>query len=584
MSIPGVGETAGEDGAPEAARAERELRVYRAARSHRALQLVRRWTVEEGFGERRFLQVAFPLAVTLPLDAPRAGLWPAGAAWVPVPPASAVLAVLGAAWVLNAGLGVRLLRRGRGPASSPLGTLLRGLASGVPLLGFLWLPVVGRLLAGRAGSVPRRRSGRAAWLELLLRRHVDDALWPLLWLFVGNLAVLLAIALWTAAPQAAVPRPAVVAASLLCHLMAGAAACGWARGLRAGGLLAAVSWLAVALVVLPSPASLGGLLWLMLVEQRRGGESTLVWKATARGTVLARMPAWSEPLRRLDGHWRESPWWRRPFEPAGEAAAVVEERPLRRAYLLSFCRLKMLIAFFEGYGLGLAAAATGAAAAATGLQAVLLALLVAGGCGYLWQALLRLAAVARLRPFPPPRPQAWFLLLAAVCVLSGFALGRHLPGWPAADGARLLLASTTLAAVLAGLRLVTETATEPSREQDRLAGRHPGLLWAAFFLLAPTLVAVALATDGRGRCLLAAFAVAAPLAGAALGAAFLGRLLDPLSVPALVRGDLRRSERLLAWSVALSAVLPLGALAAPLWLLAGGRLARAADEGGARWS
>jgi hypothetical protein len=582
---------AGPPGEAASAVEARHLSVYRAWRAHRPEDAARRNAVAGRLEGRGLLQAAFPLVVTLPLDVPvfvHDAPWIAVLAWVPRIPAAWVGCLFAGLWAVNGALAVRLLARFQGPAASWPARGGRFLLGGVPLLGFLWLPSLGRLGRGGEPAADRRRGGRAGRrlaLEPRLRRWVDGTWWPSMWHFPFNTLAVLMLGVWLGPP--AERRALALALSLVLHVTAAAAAWRWVSEWPDSSRTAAVLRRAAALLLLlPVPLSLLALLPLLLEDVRRDGSETLVWKAAARGAVLTGMPIWSGPMQQFGRRWSRTPWWRRPLEPGGTTEAVPLERPVHRLHLFSFCRLRVLVAFFEGYLLAIATAIWIEHAPAIALPAsvmlsfVLLSLLAIGVCWYLALGLGRLAAVLRLRPRRVPRAQAWFLLVAAASVLAGFVLGRADAGESSPELGMVWLLGWFCVGILAVLRLMTASLSEPSAPLDRAPGRDPALLWTAFFFVGATLVALGhiagfeAAAAVRGG--LVSLAIAAPFAGALLGSTSLGWLLYPLPVRAL-RGPLPLPTALLAWSVAITAVMPLGALFSPLWLSAVPRFRRAAD-------
>lgn len=576
--------------AGDAARGERSITVDERLRRPRPEAVTRRWTVAGQIEERLYLQVVFPILVTLPLDFLLIGFgapWISSLAWVTRIPAWVVVAGMAGLWLTNGALAVRLLGRFQGRASSPLTTLARGLLGGLPLLGFLWLPSVARI---GSGSARRARPGAGRWraggLERLLRRWVEGSWWPLIWLFPVNLLALVLLALWLGPPAPGDRLVAAVAVSLVFHLVSTVAGWRWTSGRRetAAGR-AVLQRLAVFSLLLPSPVGLLGLLFLLVRDQRRDGAETLVGKAGSRGNTLGVLPLWRDVARQLGRTWDRSPWWRRPFAPRGTEEVDLEAHPRRRMHLLAFARLKILVGFFEGYLVavflahGLASGTTAERRAALVFAGGLGALLLVGGASYLATSLGRLAAAVRLRPRRRTRPEAWLATLAPLSVLVGFGLGRVTQTGSSRELALLWTLGAAIVAMLAAMRAMTETVTDPDVDLERGRGRNPAILWAFAILVGGALVGLAMAVGAEAaeavRRGLVALAVLAPVAGAILGVASLPWLLQPLTPAVLLRPD-RSVPMALVWAVVATAVLPLGALAAPLWLLGSRRFSLAA--------
>ena len=575
----------------DAAGTQRSVAVDERLRGQRPEVVTRRWTIAGQIAERRYLQVVFPILVTLPLDYPLLGFeapWISSLAWLTRIPASVVAGGALGLWLVNGALAVRLLGRFQGPASSRPGSFARGGLGGLPLLGFLWLPSLARIgSGGAAGGRPgagRRRTNR---LERLLRRWVEGSWWPLIWLFPLNLLAFVLLALWLGPPAPRERLLAAAAVSSVLHLVSTTAAWRWVSGWYGTGLgLAMARRLAVLTLLLPSPLGWLGLLFLMLQDRRRDGAETLVWKAGSRGSALAATPLWTSVSRQLGTTWENTSWWRRPFAPRGAEALTLEAHPRRRMHLLSFARLKILVGFFEGYLVAVCLARwtepafeqTASIVFAGGLGLLLLA----GGAWYLASSLARLASVARLRPRQRTRPESWFSTIAPLTVLVGFGLG-HAAGSSSSDELAMLWAyGASIVTILAAMRAMTETVSDPDVDLERRWGRNPAVLWALGIMVGGSLVALALGvgseTGEAVRRGLVALAALAPVVGAALGLASLPWLLQPLP-SSVLRRPCPAVPAPLAWAVAATAVLPLGALAAPLWLYGSRRFSHAAGEG-----
>lgn len=545
----------------------RLTRAFRGWR-HRAgrLSLDRRAWWEHADGETMaFGAACFTLVSCIPIEAT---LW--GTDWGPAVlrtvdrvPGEAVLGSLAVLWMAGAWIfdGL-LLRRLAEPCRPCLAyRLTRAVVIGFPGFGLLSL-LFWRRIATESWPVAypreraRRRSSPPRTPIRLLPASTEwsgRAAMPL-WI-CGFLAFLVGL-LWLAAPRepTAGRRVGLMAAATGLHLIGLAGS--WISVTNSPGQgdtkrlrLWALFWL------LPLPLSFGALIPMGL-EARGGRSSTLVWHAFARRGQETQLDTWAGLERSIRRSWRAEAWWRRWRRPIGyriaPACSAGDRRLLTagRIHLATLpCDALLLAWSLHRTGHERIGQAVSGGALFVCSAALLVGVVVFSG---------RLAAtVLRVAPEPSPcglHRQIWFGSLGIAgggigCVAgSTYSLGRH------HEAMMLLVLGTALVQVFIGLGLMLRSVFMPWYPESAGAGfGWWGVLALFMFAVAST-------------------APILPVAATLFALSGHGAALASMRTYVHWRRAFERS-RVSRWSDAAAlvmALLPLGGLAAPLWLRLGG--------------
>jgi hypothetical protein len=585
----------------------------RAERIHRGLRdrqdLLRRYRWEAwGLGECSFL-VSLLLSVPLLLIEPALLLGhPVPPPLAPLPDRLALLLLL--LLPVHGLLLERILAAGNQPAAAPAvpAGWLRGcrfLLSSVPVLGLFVLPLWRRLVAAgpswafrgepaarpldlrrlaqvrvvsRAAGAPAAAGGRTCGPRPLRRPRVAG-----LPAAAALMAITVALPLvWAAWLGGSVARGdghyriAAVAVCAALHLAVAACATHYFRGLRRGAALpgwrgSAWRWLPLLSLV---PLA-GVLLGIWLLEDLEGGAGSLVRTAYDRRWSAGRLPLWPEIEETLRQRWRGNPWWRRFLRPTGLEHPATAGRAEKG--LLALHRYKGLATFFDGVALAWALALLAqrgparAPAVASILRALWLGSLALASAGLAERGLLlgsRLARATDLVERLDRHPYGRALLVPYSALAAGVISGQLLAGGRDKDLTMWLSLVAALGIMVGALVLMLQSVL-PGGRTLRVESRDT--LPRTLFLLALLLGEMVLALSGGAHRVASGLAVAAALSplGSALCGLVWGRwLLSPFGWEDLLSGGLRPGLRGLLAALAASTVLPLGGLAAPLWVLA----------------
>jgi hypothetical protein len=502
----------------------------------------------------------------------------------------------------------RILARGNQPAPVPAvpARWLRGcrlLLSSVPVLG-LFVPPLWRWLLAAGPSWAFRRTPAARALDLRplaqgqaaaaaevptaaggwtrgpqpLGRQRVAGLPAASALMAITVALPLAWAAWlggSVARGGGGYRIAAVAACAALHVTVAACATHYFWGRRRGAALPgwrgwAWRWLPVLSLV---PLA-GVLLGLWLLETQEGGAGSLVRTAYDRRWSAGRLPLWAPLEEALRQRWRARPWWRRFLRPTGLEHPATAGRAEKG--LLALHRYKGLATFFDGVALAWALALLArldparTAAIASILNGLWLGSLILASAGLAERGLLlgsRLARATDLVDRLDRHPYGRALLVPYSALAAGVLSGQLLAAGREKDLMRWLSLVAALGIMVGALVLMLQSVL-PGGRTLRVESRDT--LPRTLFLLALLLLEMVLALSGGAHRVAIGLAVAAvlsPMGSALCGLAWGRWLLSPFAIRDLLSADLRPRLRWLLAALAASAVLPLGGLAAPLWVL-----------------
>jgi hypothetical protein len=469
--------------------------------------------------------------------------------------------------------------------------VLRAAAAGLPVVGLATIPAwrwlvrhpPARLLAGSAGQRPSwldrtassRLAGTAARTTFssgLFRLALGfTSQWGAAGWLIANWCLALLASSWLASVlPSAEGRGPIVAIDLVWHLviLAGGIASIWTEARQAHRTapqsLSSVAPLVLVLVPFP-PFAVVGAFWAVLASPDRQRVSIVAAFLAARGSTDQLRP-WLRLEEQLRILWRRGAWWRRwrqrprALEKARDSLAAEQE-------LANLYRVKSAALAVDGALLAWASIRwVGATKIAPQLGCVTVGALCLAACGV---AAVGLRLVQRLLhtgsrlAFPDEHGYARHLAAGQLALVAGLVLGN---ACHRGDGMQV---ANVLVAVGLGGTILCFLATFAPWPRSTADGHRNLMQTLAFGLTAAT--GLVMPADFCLRTVelygLAAFA-SLPL----YMAAHLDALLRPFSAwQALAPGRPARTRLLLGF-LAATAILPLGGLAVPAWVLVRHRL------------
>jgi hypothetical protein len=467
--------------------------------------------------------------------------------------------------------------------------LLRAVAAGIPVLGLYVLPAWSRWLAEPPAWWPRPRSGvaldlrrgaaapRGAGLAARLgslRRRASQSLAGLLgWALVCQVGPALVVMNVLAASSAhARARLPFLAATGSLRLLAATSAFVYARDeirrLQLCGARARLLIATPALLLLPFPYSLAAIpAWGPLLSDDRE-QATLVHAA------YVRRPRFSSLRGTLAGGGSpEAPAAARSGATLARVPDRVPELGRAEQHRRAFYRLKTLLLFFDAAALGWALARFG------GLGPVLLrqpmalvigAFLAPVAAGLLIEASGLIAGVTGMSRWPwladlcRRHPYGRFLAVTQSTFVAGLLGGALLAAGEIRTFGLMLAAVATFDLLASFLFSIVASLADMPGSSTSVA-----IAWYLLFFVAVGAGAALSGGATAARPLLWAlhWALAlTPLWSLALALGLTGSLVHPASLRQIARGRLLPGTRMVPALLALTAALPLGGLAIPLWI------------------
>ncbi len=583
---------------------DRLLAVYKGWRRAGRSPMHFSWRKPDASGPAFFAFAGLLLILVTPVDAALWGYGDDAHLWVhPLPVTGRTLLwMLLPVGLINALLIHRLLSRKTPADRSTRWPLLasRWLASSLPLFGLAVVPVWHRLLKDRPAwmfsstvALSDLALGRSRKWPLLEHRISSLDRHLLLVAVVNNCAFLVLASQWIQRAEPASPdlrwRPGLLF-SIALHLLMFAGTIWYLRGeiarARTERLRSLALLLLTACLLPPIPVfSFLVFVLLLLVNPTHTAEDTLIHALVSQRGTARQLPAWLELREKVQQSRRAFPWRRRPLAPhetRQERSQASEET--RRVRLLLRRKTLLLIPDTMASSLVVMLLAKSwpwtsllleAGLACAGLLA--LPLLITGVAALGIRAAFRQEADGRRPGFLDQHPFGFYLARTAGLFFLGLMAGHV---WR--RGQIELLEKLFLFAGVAGLGIIglkagrqalrqlfdhEETrfsAWSSTRDLLRQVLSIVGLMAAAGFVLA-------LAQLGLERLFVIGWLACSVLWGAGLARADLPWLLRP-SPGQQTSPGLPLSWRMAVIFIRITAVLPLGGLAVPFWLLAGRRL------------
>jgi hypothetical protein len=316
------------------------------------------------------------------------------------------------------------------------------------------------------------------------------------------------------------------------------------------------------------------LLGLLVLDLRAAGNRSLVSAVYDRRWSAGRLPLWMGLEAALRKQWQAVPWWRRVRRPAGLERPAMAGRAERGR--LALVRWKSLATFFDSVALAWAmmVLARRHPAHAPGVAALLRGLwygsLAAAGAGLAERGLLlaaRLLRHAGLVERLDRHPYGRALLGPYVAFAAGTLAGELLASGNAPGLTIFLSLTGALCAIAGAIVLMLQTVLAAGRT---VRVESHDALPAPLLILALLVVEMALVKGGGGPAVVTGLQVAAVLSplGSALCGLLLGHWLAwPCRCRDVFAARLQPGVRGLLALLAITATLPLGGLAAPLWIL-----------------
>ena len=593
-------------------RAERArlLKIYQSWRTGQNDRARVTWCRRLNPSTATFVVLLLSTVALIPLDE---ALWSLkeGATGFPIgrllQPQKGIYAAALAFWLLSAILVDRTLRREKAAALQVRTWLLalRFLLGGMPIVSVYLVPAWRWICENRpAWAVADSRSPAAA-VGIPSRPEALNFLgtrfrlgWQRLWRWMESLPVLLGI--WTGGTflflsmlsglaglldRSVAGRRTLWVIVAAVHLALGVMALAYslreADSQHASRPRSITMALTCLLWLPPVPyVSLLGLALLFSIEPEAEQSQGVIHRALFRRQEASRLPLWLSLEKNLQRGWKDLPWWLRWRRQPGRALAQPDEAAEAERKILRLYDLKSLLLMADAFAIAWAAETLagqslfGTCLLRGSLVLMILASFVAGSLGLLFFMLRRFQAAfhasRRLEPLDH-HPYARYLARTQLCFLAFSLFGVALQRGYTRESISLLGLAAGLYWALHCFGMLTPYLLPSTRARAEM--RDLGFWIGSFLLAYAALLCLAVFATLRVAWIpLCLWLILSPFVGAALARRYLPWLLRPFERADFLSPRLPFQLRTVLALLWLTAILPLGGLAIPLWIFARQRI------------